>query len=208
MLKRPWDIFAREKLAHIIDESSSVLDIGGGLRIDSSRSNRLDPKNAWIRARIEQRGVRYRILDYVPDFHPDLVGDIQALPLPDASEEAIICNAVFEHVENPFKAASELYRVLKPGGRAFVYVPFLYYYHAHEGYYGDYWRYTPDSIQLLFAPFAVREIQSVRGAIETLVRLTPLGRVGWCAGAAYLLDRLFGKLATKQVSGYFVYLQK
>jgi len=54
-----------------------------------------------------------------------------------------------EHVENPIKAAREMYRALKPNGYCFVYVPFLYYYHAEKGYYGDFWRFTEDSTKYM-----------------------------------------------------------
>ena len=208
MLTRPWDTFARERITRIIEEADEILDIGGGLRIDESRNNRLEPKNTWIRERMENRGVRYKVLDYVPDYHPDIVGDIQNLPLADNSQHAILCNAVLEHVEDPFKATRELYRTLKSGGFCFVYVPFLYYYHAERGYYGDYWRFTEDSLKLLFKTFRVVEIQKVRGPFETLVRLTPLGRFALFQNLAFIIDRLTGKLGSAQTSGYFVYLQK
>lgn len=205
---RPWETFARERIAEILRTSKTVLDIGGGLRIDPKRNNRLDPQNAWMLQVIMKHEVQYRILDYVDTYNPDIVGNIEDLPLGDNSEEAILCIAVLEHVENPIRATAELYRVLAPGGRCFVYVPFLYYYHAEEGYYGDYWRYTKDTLALLFKQFGTMEIQSVRGACETLVRLTPLGRSRIVANAAYLLDRLSGKIHSKQTSGYYVYLQK
>lgn len=208
MFTRPWERFFKEKLTYMLDSAGEVLDIGGSLRIDATRNNQLDPRNAWIMKKIQERGIAYKILDYVDTYHPDLVGDIQALPLADNSQEALVCIAVLEHVENPFKAASELYRTLRPGGYCFIYVPFLYYYHAEHGYYGDYWRYTRDSLEHLFKPFSTIEIQNVRGALETLVRLSPLGRCHVFGDIAFLLDRLTGKTNSKQTSGYYVFLRK
>lgn len=207
MLERPWDIFYTRAIERLL-ERREILDIGGSLRFSKEGTNRVDPKNAWIGERIKQKGVTYRVLDYVDTYAPDLVGDIQDLPLPDASQEAIVCAAVLEHVENPIKAAHELQRVLKPGGLCLVYVPFLYYYHAERGYYGDYWRFTPDSLRFLFKPFSSIELCAVRGPLETLVRLSPLGRHRAFEHAAFLLDRLFGKLSSKQVSGYHALLTK
>lgn len=208
MLTRPWDIFFKERMQRILGDKHKILDIGGGLRISTDRSNREDRKNHWIGEEIKQRGIEYRVLDYVDTYHPDLVGDIQDLPLEDESEQAIICNAILEHVENPFKASAELYRVLEKGGYCFVYVPFLYYYHAEKGYYGDYWRYTEDTIRMLFKPFRTIEIQRVRGALETLTRLSPLGRWSMFSNVAFILDTFFGKLNSKQTSGYFIFLVK
>ena len=54
---------------------------------------------------------------------------------------------MLEHVANPFLAAAELFRILKPGGRLLLTVPAAYPYHAVPR---DYWRFTRDSLQLLF----------------------------------------------------------
>ncbi len=205
---RPSDVFFDDAIRRILDTSNSVLDIGGGLRLDRTRSNRVNPQHAWILEAFQKKGVTYRILDYVDTYHPDVVGDIQNLPLQDASEEAIVCLSILEHVENPFKAAAEMHRVLKPGGLCFVYVPFLYYYHAEKGYYGDYWRFTEDSLRLLFKDFSSIALTSVRGPIETLVRLSPLGRWSFFCWIGQLGDLIARKYSSKQTSGYNVLLVK
>ena len=135
-----WDKFSREKLLRIFQEKKSVIDIGGGLRVLKEKGNRYDTSREWIRPYLEK--VDYKILDPVSDYGPDIVGDIHNLPFEDSSQEAILCIAVLEHVEDPFKAVFEMRRVLKPGGYLFVYAPFLYYYHAEKGYYKDFWRFT------------------------------------------------------------------
>lgn len=50
--------------------------------------------------------------------------DVHKLPFEDGSFDALMCNHVLEHVESDFKAMSEFYRVLKPGGWAILQVPF------------------------------------------------------------------------------------
>lgn len=207
-MTRPWDVFFKARMERILREKKEIIDVGGGLRIAGERSNRLDARNAWILERIREQGISYKVLDYVADYHPDIVGDIQNLPFGDDTQEAIVCNAVLEHVENPIQSAKELYRVLEPGGYCLVFVPFLYYYHAEKGYYGDYWRFTEDGLRFIFKSFTTIELQNVRGPLETFTRLTPLGRWGVFADLAFILDRLFRKLGSKQTSGYFVFLQK
>jgi len=201
-----WHIFFDEKIKKIFEEKKSVLDIGGGLRLVKNKNNRYDPSREWLRSYLEK--VDYRILDPMDTYNPDIVGDIHNLPFTDNSQEAILCLAVLEHVENPFKAFEEMYRVLKPGGYLFLYVPFLYYYHADKGYYGDYWRFTEDSLRYLSKPFSHIEIQSVRGAFGTLVRLLPIGRFKFFEYLAYIADKVSGKINSKQVSGYNVFLVK
>ena len=206
MFERPWNRFFREKMLRMCSEKRSVIDIGGGLRIDKTKNNRYDASREWLRPLLAN--VEYRILDKVADYNPDVVGDIHALPFEDNSQEAIVCIAVLEHVEDPAQAIREIYRTLKPGGFAFLYVPFLYYYHAHEGYYKDFWRFTKDGIVHLTRDFSERDIVPVRGAIETWLRVSPLGRSSIVCDVGFLLDRLFGKLGSNQVSGYNVFLVK
>ncbi len=54
----------------------------------------------------------------------DIVADAHCLPYSEGSVDAIHSEAVFEHLYNPVKAAEEIYRVLKPGKRAYICTPF------------------------------------------------------------------------------------
>lgn len=201
-----WEEFFKEKVTKIFTENKTVLDIGGGLRISKKSGNRHDSKNKWMLPLLS--GVAYKILDPVLDYNPDIVGDIHSLPFENNSQDAIVCIAVLEHVENPTKAASEMRRVLKDGGHLLVYVPFIYYYHAESGYYKDYWRFTKDSLALLFDGFSKMEIQAVRWALATWIHLSPLGRFKIIVSVANALDSLFGKDNSNQVSGYYIFLIK
>ncbi|OGI78919.1 hypothetical protein A3F19_01740 [Candidatus Nomurabacteria bacterium RIFCSPHIGHO2_12_FULL_37_29] len=201
-----WDQFFRNKIRQILTEKKSVIDIGGGLRVIKEKNNRYDPKREWIRPLLEK--IDYKILDPIPDYHPDIIGDIHSLPFADNSQEAIICIAVLEHVEDPIRAWQEIYRVLKPGGHAFIYVPFLYYYHAEKGYYGDFWRFTRDTVEHLSKSFSKTEIVPVRGAVETWIKLSPIGRFKILEPFWQFIDRITGKYKTNQVSGFNIFLIK
>jgi len=201
-----WDLFFKEKITKIFIEKKLILDIGGGLRIDPKRNNRFDPDRAWIIPYLEN--VDYKIMDYVDKYNPDIVGDIHKMPFADNSLDAVICMAVLEHIENPILATSEIKRVLKPGGYAFLYVPFLYYYHIEEGNYGDYWRFTKDSIKFMFKGLRSLEIEPLRGAVETWIRISPLGKIAILSSLARLVDKITGKSKTNQVSGYNIFVIK
>ncbi len=144
--------------------------------------------------------VDYQVLDKIPDYHPDIVGDIHALPFPDNSVDALICIAVLEHVEDPKLAVEEMYRVLKPGGYAFIYAPFLYYYHPLSGYYGDFFRFTIEGMKYLTRQFASVELKPVRGPMQTVLNLIPVfsRRPMWLV--ARFDQWLYPK--SKQVSAY------
>lgn len=50
--------------------------------------------------------------------HPDVLADLRALPIPDASADAVYAGHVLEHIEYELNhlALAEMRRVLKPGG--------------------------------------------------------------------------------------------
>lgn len=198
--------FFADKIRRIFSEKRRVLDIGGGLRILKKKGNRYDPKRAVLIPSLDS--VEYVVLDPVPDYDPDVVGDIHALPFPDNSQPAIVCESVLEHVEDPLRAVKELHRVLEPGGYLYAYVPFLFYYHAERGYYKDYWRFTKDAVELLFKDFSEVEIVRARGPLETVLHLTPLGQIHFLKRFARFIDKVSGKTKSNQVSGFSVFAIK
>ena len=56
-----------------------------------------------------------------------LVADGQELPLPDASFDHVTCLGSLEHFPEPERGAAEMARVLRPDGRALVFVPNLFF---------------------------------------------------------------------------------
>ncbi len=80
------------------------------------------------------------------DFHYD----IHDLRFPDESYDVVVCNAVLEPVASPEQAIGELRRVLRPGGRIWVEVPFNQPYHAAPA---DFWRVTPSGLRIWMRGF-------------------------------------------------------
>jgi len=84
--------------------------------------------------------------------YPDvgLRADLTGLPVLDGTIDGILCEMVLEHVPNPLAAVEEFYRVLRPGGRLYVAVPFLWPYHASPH---DYWRWTSSGVERVLGRF-------------------------------------------------------
>jgi SAM-dependent methyltransferase len=61
------------------------------------------------------------------------------LPFRSNTFDTVLCTSVLEHVDNAEYAIAEISRVLKPGGRLLITVPFFY--PEHEAPY-DFWRLT------------------------------------------------------------------
>jgi SAM-dependent methyltransferase len=96
----------------------------------------------------------------VPEAQLELAA-CEALPYPAHHFDLVLSHEVLEHVANDRVAAAEIVRVLKPGGRAVIFVPNrLYPFETH----GHYWRgqyhfgntplinYLPDALRKRLAP--------------------------------------------------------
>jgi SAM-dependent methyltransferase len=79
-----------------------------------------------------------------------LVCDAHDLPFADASFDAVVAQAVLEHVADPARAVAEMHRVLVAGGLVYAEIPFMQ--QVHEGAY-DFRRYTHVGLRRLFRDF-------------------------------------------------------
>ena len=200
---RKDEIFFREKITKLFQDKNQIIDIGGGLKIDPSRNNR-GIKNPWAVELAKNKD--YKILDKVPDYHPDIVGDVHNLPFSDNSIEAILCLDVLEHVEEPQKAAKEMHRVLKKGGYCYVKIPFIFYYHPEKGYYQDFYRFTREGLEYILRDFSQVEIVNERGALSTVMNLIPIFTKK--TRIFEFIDKSFGKDRSEQTSGYHAFCIK
>ena len=181
------------------------------------------PLAAWLREQAAAAGDGYRVLDvgcgpkpYYPFFaeraseyvgvdvveNPaaELLGPVEALPVPDASFDLVLCTQVLEHCDDPAQAVRELRRVTRAGGRVLASTHGVQVYHPSPQ---DYWRWTHTGLHRLFEESAEWESVDVRpGAgtasclamllgtyVEIGLRRTPLAR-----GPVWLLNRIGGAL--------------
>jgi SAM-dependent methyltransferase len=93
-------------------------------------------------------GRDYLGLDMRPGPGVDLVGNVEALDLPDASVGTVLAFSTFEHVKHFWRGFDEVRRVLRPDGVFVLSVPFNL--HLH-GYPSDYWRFTAEALEVLLA---------------------------------------------------------
>jgi SAM-dependent methyltransferase len=129
----------------------------------------------------------------------DVVGVAERLPIADGSCEGAVLLAVLEHVADAERTLLELRRILAPGGRVFVDVPFIQGFHASPG---DYRRYTEPGLRA--------EVERLGFEVEASgVAVGPASAAAWIAseflalllsgrnGGAYrLLRPLTGWLVT------------
>lgn len=99
-----------------------------------------------------------------------IVADLHALPVADASFDAVLCTEVLEHVAEPERVVAELRRVLRPGAPLLVTVPFVGELHEEPH---DHWRYTSHGLSGLLARggFEDVEVEPLTGYWSTLAHV-------------------------------------
>jgi SAM-dependent methyltransferase len=198
--------YLRRKVA-LLAGTGSILDIGGGLRVLKGKGNRFDANRAaWALPLLQ--GVEYRIADRVATYSPDVVADLRNMPFDDGTLPSIVCLSVLEHVEDPFRAVSEMHRVLKIGGLCLAHLPFIFPYHAEPGYYGDFWRFTHEGCAVLFKAFSKVEVTHVHELLETIAYLSPLKRIPGFLRLSRHVDGLLGRPQRGRTAGFLVFASK
>jgi SAM-dependent methyltransferase len=124
-------------------ESPRVLVVGGSVLGDGMESLADDPRIELIES------------DAAVGPRTQLICDAHDLPFRDASLDAVIVQAVLEHVVDPPRAAGEIHRVLRGGGLVYADTPFMQQIHGREF---DFTRFTRLGHRRLFRAF--REIDS------------------------------------------------
>jgi SAM-dependent methyltransferase len=104
---------------------------------------------------VHPRVVNFDLFEYES---VDVLSSIDSLPLADNSIDAILNIAVLEHVKNPEKVVSEFFRVLRPGGEAFCFVPFIQGFHASPW---DFQRFTSSGLRELFKDFEIVKLKPI-----------------------------------------------
>ncbi len=113
-------------------------------------------------------------LDYEPYPHLEVVGDAHYLPFPDNAFDGVVCETMLEHVTEPERVIAEIYRVLKPGGKAYLMVPFIYGFHAAPN---DFYRFTHKGLLYRTRDFEMEQLKVVSGPTSALACVL----VEWCA---------------------------
>ncbi len=94
----------------------------------------------------------------------DILADAHHLPLGADTVDGIILQQVLEHVRDPHQIIGEVFRVLRPGGRFYCEVPFLY--PVHNAY--DFRRWTISGLELLCAQFTILDAGMCMGPLSAI----------------------------------------
>lgn len=157
--------FARSGLAQAMkdfapDLSGRLLDVGCGSKPYRFFFN----IQSYVGLDIDIESVRLRGM--ADDYY-----DGGAFPYPNSSFDSLLCSQVLEHVFNPDVFLCELNRVLRPGGRLLLTVPFVW--DEHEQPY-DYARYSSFGLRALLekSGFKIIKHKKIGGNATVLFQLT------------------------------------
>lgn len=156
--------------------------------------------------------------------HLDREADLtQPIDLPDQAFDTIILSDVLEHIPVPLDLCREIARLLAPGGKLIMNVPF--YYPLHETPH-DFYRYTEFALRRFMEAVGMRVIhlEPIGGAVEivsdivskNMVKL-PIGgffaaramqAVAWWFARTRLGTRLSKKTSAQFPLGYFMVAER
>ena len=125
--------------------SGRMLDVGCG----SQPYRSLFPTSSYVGLDIDSpRTRKLAVADRFYDGH--------RFPFDDGEFSAVLCNQVFEHVFNPGEFLSEVRRVMAPGGRLLLTVPFVWDEHEQPW---DYARYSSFGLRALLEQHGFRVLR-------------------------------------------------
>ncbi len=96
------------------------------------------------REELSEQVERYIATDYELRPGVDFLSSATSVPLADESVDSILMTEVLEHVSDPFTAAGEAFRVLRPGGKLLLTTPQTWGLHG-EPY--DFYRFTQHGLR-------------------------------------------------------------
>lgn len=143
----------------------------------------------WIEPHLPE-GCLYIGLDYpatggsLYGARPEVFADASNLPLPNASIDTVLLLEVLEHLRHPAQALSEIARVLRPGGKLLLTMPFLY--PVHDAPH-DYQRFTCHGL--------TREME-----VAGLAANDPSAKLGSAETAGLLLILALGGMASRAIA--------
>jgi SAM-dependent methyltransferase len=141
-LVRPPNRVAQKNIAHmlrLLDSGSPLILVVGGGTVGNG-----------VEALYHEARARLIGFDIQPSPLVQFVADAHQIPLASGSVQAVVVQAVLEHVLDPWQVVREIHRVLADGGLVYAETPFMQ--QVHAGAY-DFTRFTSSGHRYLFRRF-------------------------------------------------------
>jgi ubiquinone/menaquinone biosynthesis C-methylase UbiE len=110
----------------------------------------------------EKKYIKLDIRDFDPHCIDIQCDDCDMRPISDESIGLVLCLESLEHIPHPEKAIGEIHRVLRPDGLLILTTVMHFRIHRCPK---DYWRFTPNGIELLLGKFKILDC-TLEGGLE------------------------------------------
>ena len=156
-------LMTREHLNSFINRVASVYNQEEKKLLEIGSQGRSEVKKAFNMCSIET-------LDLVPDYNPDIIGDITKYNshIQDSTYDIIACLEILEHTLNPFSAVEELRRICKHEGYILFSAPLNWRIH---GPVPDCWRFTEFGWRVLLKNFDIILFCQKQDVIKSIIKL-------------------------------------
>lgn len=152
LILRQRRIIFQTGLRRLPEGNLSVLDVGG----------RLQPYRVLLGTRVR----RYLAVDRQISPLVNVAAAGEALPFRDEQFDFVICTQVLEYFPDPLQAVSEIRRVLRNGGVAFLSAPAVFV-RDHDK---EYWRFLPEGLRYILRGFEAVEVLPEGNSLTGLFR--------------------------------------
>ena len=190
----PYDATCIEIIRSVASKGGMVLDCGAGFRAD-----------------FNPNVINSEIVDYPTT---DILAVGQTLPFKSDSFDAVLSQAVLEHVSDPFACANEITRVTRPGGTIFCVVPLN---QPEHGYPNHFYNMTRQGLRNLFGDGIEIEKQFVPDRGQPIFSLRWFLEI-YCDGLPPQVREKFESMSVREIldhnigdrdlAGVFDYIQE
>lgn len=183
--------YAVKAFAGTIDSKASILDVGCGMK----PYQKLWQSKNYLGIDVRGGGLNDRAKKV------DKYFDGRTIPYPKGMFDVVIATEVFEHVEFPEKLLREIKRVLKPGGKLFLTMPFVW---PEHGIPFDFQRYTSFQHKRILSKCGLKvlTVKPTTGAFGTCGQILSdflygqIGLIVWKSNLRYGLKFVIARLLT------------
>lgn len=154
----------RANVTRFLARQAAQLDAAGLKVLDVAPQDHAGARQCFVKSQVVTADIDKKSgADYIIDITSDNSGLI-----PDDTFDVVVCTEVLEHTLEPFRAADEMFRILKAGGFLLVSTPFNFRIH---GPLPDCWRFTEHGIRALLAKFGSVAIDALEDKERILMPL-------------------------------------
>ncbi len=151
--KKNYDII-RKNIKNLIQKCAEIYDQQNLLILDVAPQIHEGTKEFFKNSKIET-------LDIDPKSNSTYICDLcknNSKIIEDEKFDLVFCTEVLEHTNDPFKAAKEMYRILKKDGVVIASTPFNFRIHNPLP---DNWRFTEHGLRIIFSDFTNIDIETL-----------------------------------------------